>query len=95
MVIISHLHDDHIDPIAESLLPNNITILSQPEDESEIEAKGFCNLIPVADTISWKGISITRDWGTFVLNVQNYSLKCWYTSPPGENIIRLMNLRYV
>ena len=73
MVIISHLHDDHIDPIAESLLPNNITILSQPEDESEIEAKGFCNLIPVADTISWKGISIPRDWGTFVLNVQNYS----------------------
>ena len=55
MAIISHLHDDHIDSIAESLLPNNITILCHPEDEPEIEAKGFCNVIPVADTIMWYG----------------------------------------
>ena len=60
MAVISHLHDDHFDPIAERLLPNNLPLLSQPEDESDIEAKGFATVIPVRETISWKGISITR-----------------------------------
>lgn len=63
MAMISHLHDDHIDPIAECLLPKDLPILCQPEDIHEIEAKGFCHVIPVADAITWKGISITRITG--------------------------------
>jgi L-ascorbate metabolism protein UlaG (beta-lactamase superfamily) len=61
--LISHLHDDHIDPIAESLLPCNLPLLCQPQDKTEIEAKGFSHVIPVEDTIRWKEIEITRTDG--------------------------------
>ena len=51
--LISHLHDDHIDPVAESLLPDSLPLLCQPQDKTEIEAKGFENVIPVEDTVLW------------------------------------------
>lgn len=63
LVLISHLHDDHIDPAAESRLPDSLPLLCQPQDKTEIEAKGFNNVIPVEDTVLWKEISITRTDG--------------------------------
>jgi hypothetical protein len=60
MALISHLHSDHFDPVAQNLLPKDVTILCQPEDKSEIESKGFRDVIPVTDMVSWKGITITR-----------------------------------
>jgi L-ascorbate metabolism protein UlaG (beta-lactamase superfamily) len=63
LAVISHLHDDHIDPIAESLMPNNLPLLCQPRDKPEIEAKGFSHVIPVEETVFWKEITITRTDG--------------------------------
>ncbi len=63
MAVISHLHSDHFDPAAESLLPKDLPILCQPGDEAELETKGFRNVIPVADTVTWKGITVTRTAG--------------------------------
>jgi L-ascorbate metabolism protein UlaG (beta-lactamase superfamily) len=60
MALVSHLHSDHFDPAAQDLLPKDVTLLCQPEDKFEIESKGFRDVIPVADTIRWKGITITR-----------------------------------
>jgi len=60
MILVSHLHSDHFDPAAQSLLPKDITVLCQPEDEPEIESKGFRSVIPVIDAVSWNGIAITR-----------------------------------
>ena len=60
MALISHLHSDHFDPVAQDLLPKDLTILCQAEDKSTIESKGFHNVIPVPGIVNWQGITITR-----------------------------------
>lgn len=58
--IISHLHSDHFDPVAEQLLPRDTPILCQREDKPQIKAKGFDHVIPLADTITWQEMTIIR-----------------------------------
>jgi L-ascorbate metabolism protein UlaG (beta-lactamase superfamily) len=60
MVIISHLHSDHFDPAAQELLPKEMPIFCQAGDKEKIAAKGFSNVTPIADSIVWEGITITR-----------------------------------
>jgi L-ascorbate metabolism protein UlaG (beta-lactamase superfamily) len=60
LVLISHLHSDHFDPAAQELLPKNTPILCQPDDEAQIAAKGFRQVTPVAKSLAWRGIRITR-----------------------------------
>jgi L-ascorbate metabolism protein UlaG (beta-lactamase superfamily) len=60
LVFISHLHSDHFDPTAQELLPKDVPILCQPDDEAEIISKGFRNVTPVAESLAWRGIKITR-----------------------------------
>lgn len=59
-VIISHLHLDHFDEAAKSLLPKNIPILCQPEDQKAIVADGFKNVLSVSSSIQLGDISIHR-----------------------------------
>lgn len=59
-IVVSHLHSDHFDPAAQSLLSKELPLLCQPEDASEITAMGFQAVIPVSDTLRWNGITITR-----------------------------------
>ena len=58
--IVSHLHSDHFDPLAQELLPRDTIILCQPGDGSQIEAQGFRRVIPIAATLAWHQMSITR-----------------------------------
>ena len=60
MAIISHLHSDHFDTVAQILLPKELPIICQPEDALKIKSKGFSNVISVSNSIIWNGISITR-----------------------------------
>ena len=60
MVIISHLHSDHFDPLAQQLLPKGMPIFCQPGDEGQIEALGFEQVMPIAKSHTWQGIAITR-----------------------------------
>lgn len=60
MVIVSHLHSDHFDPVAQELLPKETLILCQSEDEQTISAKGFHNVVSVDQEINWEEIAITR-----------------------------------
>ena len=60
MALISHLHSDHFDPAAQDVLPKAIPLLCQPEDAAKIESMGFRSVIPVDDTVNWRGIRITR-----------------------------------
>jgi len=59
MALISHLHADHFDRTAQDLLPKENPILCQPQDKHRIEAKGFQRVIPVAETMTWQGMTIT------------------------------------
>jgi L-ascorbate metabolism protein UlaG (beta-lactamase superfamily) len=60
MALVSHLHSDHFDPVAQDFLPKDLMILCQAEDKPTIESKGFHNVIPVTGTVNWQGITITR-----------------------------------
>lgn len=60
MVIISHLHPDHFDNVAQQLLPRNVQIYCQPEDKLKIKEAGFSNVTAVEDRVNWQGMSITR-----------------------------------
>ena len=62
-VIVSHLHGDHFDSVAQELIPKSLPLLCQPADESTIRDKGFQSVTPVADTITWNNIAITRTAG--------------------------------
>src|SRR5688572_33189186 len=64
MVLISHLHNDHFDPAAWEILPNDMPIFCQAGDEARIAEKGFTNITPVEGIAAWQGISITRTTGT-------------------------------
>ena len=36
LIIVSHLHSDHFDPIAQSLVPKHLPLICQPGDEDKI-----------------------------------------------------------
>jgi L-ascorbate metabolism protein UlaG (beta-lactamase superfamily) len=63
LVIVSHLHSDHFDPVAQELLPKNLPLICQPCDEATILEKGFADVTPLEKTIIWKGIEITYKEG--------------------------------
>jgi len=62
-VIVSHLHSDHFDTAAQSLVPKDLPLYCQPGDETIIREKGFLDVTPLADTVEHAGLSITRTSG--------------------------------
>jgi len=63
MVLISHLHPDHFDSVAQQLLPGNTQIHCQPGDEPQIKVAGFSNVRAVDGSVDWHGMRITRTPG--------------------------------
>jgi L-ascorbate metabolism protein UlaG (beta-lactamase superfamily) len=63
MVLVSHLHPDHFDVLAQQLLPKSIQVYCQPDDEDQIREKGFSNVTPVKENVEWHGLTITRTTG--------------------------------
>ena len=63
MVIVSHLHPDHFDSLAQGQLPKNIQIYCQPGDEQQIKEVGFSNVAVVDGNVNWHGVRITRVLG--------------------------------
>lgn len=41
LVIVSHLHSDHFDPLAQSLVPKDMPIVCQSADDRKIRSFGF------------------------------------------------------
>jgi L-ascorbate metabolism protein UlaG (beta-lactamase superfamily) len=58
-VVVTHRHQDHFDHRAEQLLPRDIPVLCQPEDEQALRELGF-DALPVAGELNWEGIRVTR-----------------------------------
>ena len=63
IVVISHLHIDHFDPLAQELLSKDIPLYCQPGDESKLVGMGFQSVAPVAQSVQWQGIRLTRTPG--------------------------------
>ena len=63
LVLLSHLHSDHFDQVAQELLPKNTPIFCQPCDETRIAGFGFLDIYPLESSIDWHDITITRTPG--------------------------------
>jgi L-ascorbate metabolism protein UlaG (beta-lactamase superfamily) len=63
LVVLSHLHSDHFDQVAQELIPKNTTIICQPGDKSQIAESGFLAIHPLENATQWQGIRITRTPG--------------------------------
>lgn len=62
-ILASHIHQDHFDKAAFTVIPKNIPIYCQPEDEIRFRHEGFKHVIPVSEQISLNGIQIIRTRG--------------------------------
>ncbi|OHD73746.1 MAG: hypothetical protein A2V99_08875, partial [Spirochaetes bacterium RBG_16_67_19] len=60
VVIVSHPHSDHFDPLARRLLPKAVPLFCQPCDREEIEGEGFTDVRPVQDSARFQGVSLHR-----------------------------------
>lgn len=61
LIIVSHLHRDHFDAV--DALPQDVPVICQPGDEARIAERGFSQVMPLAETISWRGLSLQRTPG--------------------------------
>ena len=62
-VLVTHTHRDHWDDRAAELLPKQLPILCQPEDEAKIRQAGFGAVNPIAARLEWRGVEFVRTGG--------------------------------
>ncbi|MBB6446888.1 MBL fold metallo-hydrolase [Bacillus benzoevorans] len=62
-IIVTHLHCDHFDDAAISILPKDLPLFCQPVDERFIKDKGFEQTIAIDGGIVWQGVEIIRTEG--------------------------------
>jgi L-ascorbate metabolism protein UlaG (beta-lactamase superfamily) len=58
-VIVTHRHRDHLDSRGEELLPHDVPVFCQPEDEQALRELGL-DARPVEDSTEWDGLRVTR-----------------------------------
>jgi len=61
-VVVTHLHEDHFDGTAERLLPRDVPVFCQPEDEASLAELGLL-VRPVATAVDWDGLQLSRTGG--------------------------------
>jgi L-ascorbate metabolism protein UlaG (beta-lactamase superfamily) len=62
-VLVTHTHRDHWDAVAQALVPKQLPVLCQPEDQTIIGQAGFSSVLPVQQEIEWRGLNIYRTGG--------------------------------
>ncbi len=58
-VVVTHRHRDHLDTRAEELLPRDVPVFCQPDDEEALRELGL-DARPVDSGLDWDGLRITR-----------------------------------
>ncbi len=62
-ILVTHLHRDHWDVVAQQTIPKDKRIFCQPNDAEKIRAQGFTHLQPVSHSLEWEGLTIIRTGG--------------------------------
>jgi L-ascorbate metabolism protein UlaG (beta-lactamase superfamily) len=58
-VVVTHRHRDHLDARAEALLPRDVPVFCQPEDEAALRELGL-DARGVTDELDWDGLRVAR-----------------------------------
>jgi L-ascorbate metabolism protein UlaG (beta-lactamase superfamily) len=61
-VIVTHLHRDHLDDTGVRLVPRDVPVFCQPEDEERLRDLGL-DARPVEADLAWEGLRIARTRG--------------------------------
>jgi L-ascorbate metabolism protein UlaG (beta-lactamase superfamily) len=61
-VVVTHLHRDHFDETGARLVPRDVPVFCQPEDEEQLKDIGL-DTRPVEDDLDWDGLRIARTEG--------------------------------
>lgn len=61
-VFVTHLHQDHFDETGARLVPRDVPVFCQPEDEERLRGLGL-DARPVEGTLDWDGLRIARTGG--------------------------------
>ena len=61
-VLVTHLHQDHFDETGARLVPRDVPVFCQPEDEERLKDVGL-DARPVDDELAWDGLRIARTGG--------------------------------
>jgi len=62
-VLVTHRHSDHWDAAAARIVPTELPLFCQPEDEAMFQSQGFTQVRPVRRTAIWNEIEIVRTEG--------------------------------
>jgi L-ascorbate metabolism protein UlaG (beta-lactamase superfamily) len=62
-VLVTHLHQDHLDATAIELLPKDVPVLCAPGDAETLRGHGFGDVRPVDASVDFDGLTITRTGG--------------------------------
>jgi L-ascorbate metabolism protein UlaG (beta-lactamase superfamily) len=57
-VLVSHLHSDHFDEVAQRVLPKSMPILCHARDRDQITAMGFSDVRAIGDGTAFGGVTI-------------------------------------
>jgi L-ascorbate metabolism protein UlaG (beta-lactamase superfamily) len=68
-VIVTHLHRDHLDETGKRLLPRQLRVFCQPENQESLRELGL-DVRPVDERINWDGLEIVRVRGRHSLDPQ-------------------------
>jgi L-ascorbate metabolism protein UlaG (beta-lactamase superfamily) len=58
-VIVTHRHRDHLDTRGEELVPRDLPVFCQPDDDDALRELGF-DARAIDDHVDWDGVRITR-----------------------------------
>jgi L-ascorbate metabolism protein UlaG (beta-lactamase superfamily) len=58
-VLVTHCHKDHLDDTAAALLPRDVPVFCQPEDEARLRALGL-DARPVDESAAWGDLALHR-----------------------------------
>ncbi|OMD16470.1 MULTISPECIES: MBL fold metallo-hydrolase [Paenibacillus] len=62
-ILVTHLHQDHWDAAAISLLPHDLPLLCQEGDGDKLAKQGFEHTTEISGSLTFNGITITRTDG--------------------------------
>jgi L-ascorbate metabolism protein UlaG (beta-lactamase superfamily) len=62
-VLVTHTHSDHWDGAAARLLPKDVPLFGQIEDDAKFRAQAFTRVQSVTSSATWNGIEIIRTGG--------------------------------
>jgi L-ascorbate metabolism protein UlaG (beta-lactamase superfamily) len=62
-VLVTHLHADHLDDLAGTLIGDRLPVFCQPDDVPALLTWGLMQATPVGESLAWQDVTLVRTGG--------------------------------